>query len=151
MTTRLVPEEYATIQSAIDSSFDGDTVLVGPGVYSEGLNFGGREIEVRSTDGASVTIVQPTSGRCLTAVGQKGAGAVLEGFTLTGGSGSNGGGVYLVESSPTLIGCVITGNTATYNGGGVYVSLFAWLPVFLCLCSSECVSLWFCFCVCLFV
>ncbi len=84
-TTRLVPEEYATIQDAIDASYDGDVVVVGPGVYSEGLNFGGRELEVRSTDGAGATIVNPVSGRCLTAVGQKGAGAVLEGFTLTGG------------------------------------------------------------------
>ncbi|MDC0991965.1 dockerin type I domain-containing protein [bacterium] len=126
-TTRLVPEEYATIQSAIDACFDGDVVVVGPGVYSEGLNFGGREIEVRSTDGAGATIVNPVSGRCLTAVGQKGAGAVLEGFTLTGGSAQYGGGVYLVESSPTLIGCVITGNTtatgsSSYDGGGVYVA-----------------------------
>ena len=86
------------------------------------MNFGGREIEVRSTDGAGATIVNPVSGRCLTAVGQKGAGAVLEGFTLTGGSEVDGGGVYLVESSPTLIGCVITGNTASDQGGGVYVS-----------------------------
>ena len=125
--TRLVQQEYSTIQSAIDASFDGDLVLVGPGTYAEGLNFGGREIEVRSTDGASSTIVNPVSGRCLTAVGQKGAGAVLEGFTLTGGSAGQGGGVYLVESSPTLIGCVITGNTtgtgsSSNDGGGVYVS-----------------------------
>ena len=86
LLTIRVPKDYPTIQQAIDSSFDGYTILVSPGTYAESLNLGGREIEVRSTDGAGVTIVNPASGRCLTAVGQKGAGAVLEGFTLTGGS-----------------------------------------------------------------
>ena len=121
-TTRHVPSEYATIQSAIDASYDGDTVEVGPGTYAEGLNFGGREITVRSTAGAASTIVDPVSGRCFTATGQKGAAARLEGFTLRGGSAQYGGGVYVSSSSPVIANCVITGNVATSVGGGVYVS-----------------------------
>jgi parallel beta-helix repeat protein len=120
--TRHVPSEYATIQSAIDASFDGDIVEVGPGTYAEGLNFGGREITVRSTAGAATTIVDPVSGRCFTANGQKGASARLEGFTLRGGNASQGGGVYIASSSPVIVDCVITGNTATNEGGGVYVA-----------------------------
>ena len=88
---RRVPEEYPTIQGAIDASFDGDVVEVGPGVYAEGLNFGGREITVRSTSGAGSTVVDPVSGRCLTVNGQKGAGARLEGISLRGVSASEGG------------------------------------------------------------
>jgi predicted outer membrane repeat protein len=118
---RRVPEQYVTIGAAIAASYDGDVVEVGPGTYAEGLNFGGREITVRSTAGAGTTIVDPVTGRCLTATGQKGAGARLEGFTLRGGSADNGGGVYVLSSSPVLVNCVITGNTATSEGGGVYV------------------------------
>ena len=69
-TTRRVPEQYVTIGAAIAASYDGDVVEVGPGTYAEGLNFGGREITVRSTAGAGTTIVDPVSGRCLTATGQ---------------------------------------------------------------------------------
>ena len=119
---RRVPEQYVTISAAIAASYDGDVVEVGPGTYAEGLNFGGREITVRSTAGAATTIVDPVSGRCLTATGQKGAGARLEGFTLRGGSANEGGGVYVSASSPVLVNCVITGNTATYSGGGVHVA-----------------------------
>ena len=123
--TRHVPSEYSTIQSAIDACYDGDIVEVGPGLYSEGLNLGGREITVRSTAGAASTIVDPVSGRCFTATGQKGAGARLEGFTLRGGSADRGGGVYVESSSPVIANCVITGNATTAGcagGGGVYVA-----------------------------
>ncbi len=118
---RQVPESYPTIQGAIDVSFAGDIVEVGPGLWQESINFGGRAITVRSTAGAATTIVDPVSGRCFTATGQKGAAARLEGFTLRGGSASHGGGVYIESSSPVLANCVITGNTATQFGGGVYV------------------------------
>jgi hypothetical protein len=122
--TRRVPQDYATIQGAIDASFAGDVVEVGPGTYAEGLNFGGRAITVRSTGGAAVTIVDPVSGRCFTANGQKGPAARLEGFTLRGGSAARGGGVYIESSSPVIVDCVITGNSATASdsGGGVYVA-----------------------------
>ena len=129
VTTLHVPATYPTIQDAINASYDGDTILVSPGTYAEGINFGSREIEVRSTKGAEVTIIDPPSGRCFTAVGQEGPDAVLEGFTLTGGSDTwKGGGVYMSESSPTLVGCIITKNvvpncctSADSGGGGLFI------------------------------
>ncbi len=120
---RRVPQTYRTIAAAINASYDGDVVEVGPGTYAEGLNFGGRDITVRSTAGAATTIVDPVSGRCLTATGQKGIGARLEGFTLRGGSATQGGGVYVSASSPVLVNCVITGNASiSDDGGGMYVA-----------------------------
>jgi cysteine-rich repeat protein len=53
-------------------------------------------------------------------------GAVIDGFTITGGraSGStpadNGGGMYNVNVSPTVANCTFTSNWASHYGGGMY-------------------------------
>ena len=54
-TSTVSPSKLASIQSAIDASYNGDIVEVAPGLYAEGLNFGGRAITVRSTAGAATT------------------------------------------------------------------------------------------------
>ncbi len=43
-----VPEEYRTVQAAIDAAQDGDTVLVSPGVYHEALTIQGKSITLAS-------------------------------------------------------------------------------------------------------
>lgn len=48
-----------------------------------------------------------------------GNSAVLDGFVISGGSGSEGGGLYLLDSSPIVRNCRIRENFA-YDGGGVY-------------------------------
>jgi hypothetical protein len=48
-TVHNVPDSFLTIQSAIDASNEGDTVLVDTGEYYEGIDFNGKRIVVGST------------------------------------------------------------------------------------------------------
>ena len=55
--TIYVPDDYTTIQAAIDAAVDGDTVIVRPGTYVENIDFKGKAITVESSDGPDVTII----------------------------------------------------------------------------------------------
>jgi hypothetical protein len=57
----------------------------------------------------------------------QGSDSVISGFTIQGGLGSKyggstsyGGGLFLIESAPTIRDCIITGNQAEW-GGGIYI------------------------------
>ena len=128
-----VPGDSTTIQSGINGAEDGDTVLVASGTYVENINFFGKAITVKSEGGPDETIIDggspadPDSGCVVFFVNHEGFDSVLEGFTLTGGTGAHicnqskmcGGGIACKSSSPTIIGNTITGNTVDANGGGI--------------------------------
>ncbi len=130
----LVPTEYSTIQAAIDASSDGDTVLVASGTYSgsgaQVIRLQGRAIAVRSIDGPETTIIDGQGARqVVTCSSGESSSTIIEGFTLTGGAATWGGGIYCGGSSPTFTQCTITGNTAVTRGGGAYC--FQGSPTFL--------------------
>ncbi len=123
-----------TIQAGIDSSASGDTVLVGPGIYTgignRGLDYGGREIVVRSSDGASTTIIDAGGvDRGVHFHSGETQNSVLEGLTITNGyvgTYPGGGGVLIQTSNPKILDCVITGNEAhapmgATGGGGICI------------------------------
>ena len=55
--TIVVPDDFITIQEAIDAAVDGDEILVRPGSYGR-FEFLGKRIVVRSTDGVEQTSVE---------------------------------------------------------------------------------------------
>jgi len=119
-----VPGGYSTIQNAIDAALDGDIVIVRPGTYLENIDFAGKDITVRSEQGAAVTIIDGAqNGSVVTCVGGETNVAVLSGFTLTNGSADRGGGINIdQQSSLTITNNVVIGNQAVWAGGGIHCS-----------------------------
>ena len=52
--------EGQSIQDAIDGASDGDEIIVHPGTYYECIDFLGRAISLRSSDGPGVTTIDAT-------------------------------------------------------------------------------------------
>ncbi len=138
-----VPGDEPTIQAGIDTASDGDTVLVAPGTYTENVSLKGRNIVlashfalngdttfIRSTiiDGGSPANEDTAS--CVLFIEEEDSSCVLQGFTLTGGTGTKwidehgagtyveGGGILIAFSSPTIRHNIITGNEAIRRPAG---------------------------------
>lgn len=125
--TIYVPDNYPTIQGAIDASANGDTVIVRPGSYVENIDFIGKAITVRSEMGPEVTIIDGNqAGSVVTFKSGEGLDSIIAGFTITNGTGTlrpgwnryYGGGILCFYSSPGILANVISNNTAIDGGGG---------------------------------
>ena len=119
-------DPYCSIQTAIDAAVDTDEIVVAPGTYFETINFLGKAIWLRSSDGAEVTTIDGTGFfNVVQCVNDEGTDTVLDGFTITGGNANVGfpegvgGGMVNIRSSPTVTDCTFTGNSAG-SGGGMY-------------------------------
>src|SRR5262245_10883046 len=125
-TTIHVPADQPTIQAAIVAASNGDTVQVAPGTYVENLDFVGKAIRVTSEQGPDVTIIDGNqAGSVVTFASGEGRQSVLNGFTLRNGKttvSSDGGGIRIANSSPTITGNFISNNRASNAGGGIGVS-----------------------------
>jgi hypothetical protein len=138
-----VPGDSTTIQSGINGTFDGDTVMVAPGSYFEHvIDFLGKAIIVMSTDpedSATVmsTVVDANSlGRVFHFHSGEDSTSVLAGLTITGGSTMEGGGIYCYGSSPTVANCMFSGNSA-YLGGGMLIDWYSNPTVTNCIFSEN--------------
>jgi len=119
-----VPADYATIQAAVDAASNGDEIVVEPGTYTgtgdEVVDMLGKAITLRASGTAEETIIDGEGERrVITCDSVEDANTIIEGFTITGGYGGNGSGIYCDDSSPTITGCTISDNTASL-GGGIY-------------------------------
>ena len=121
--------DFRSLQQCIDEAANGDTCLVYAGIYPGTVRFNGKAILVKSVDGPEQTTLD---GDFLKQDGQgddtvvrfmdnEGAGAILDGFTVRNGAAAHhGGGIYIEAASPTIRNCIIQGNSAAGDGGGVY-------------------------------
>ena len=128
--------DFATIQSALDNVPPGCSIVVAPGTYWEALEFPGTAIYLRSQDGPETTTISAGGvGSVLTFYNGDTRQTIVEGFTITGGTGTDlwtvaegkppkleaygGGAIIRFGSSPTLINLWFTDNSAIY-GGAIY-------------------------------
>ncbi|HVP12518.1 MAG TPA: right-handed parallel beta-helix repeat-containing protein [Phycisphaerae bacterium] len=116
-----VPEQYATIQAAIDAARDYDWVVVADGTYTgtgnQDLDFKGKAITVRSQNGPAACIIDCAgSGRGFYFHTYETSAAVIDGLTITR---ANSSGIVATSGSPTIRDCVICGNSSSSVGGGI--------------------------------
>lgn len=109
-----VPADQPTIQAAINTASNGDTVLVSAGTYYENINFVGKAIAVKSASGPGTTIIDgQQAGPVVSFISAETAQSIISGFTLRNGSF---GGVNIFNATPLISGNVITGNCSDQGG-----------------------------------
>jgi parallel beta-helix repeat protein len=134
-----VPIPYDRIQDAINDADTGDTVAVWgdtaaqepPYEYGENITIGENILVVNAsfilglTPGfdsswSHVIIDGTNSGSVVTFSSGLNRSAIIKGFTIKNGNASSGGGVFCVNSCPSIISNNIKKNVATY-GGGIHI------------------------------
>jgi len=117
-----VPAEYPTIQYALIQASAGDTVLVAPGIRYENIVWPATpSLCLRSETGpATATIDGMGVSMVIRLATPVDSTTRIEGFTITHGVATEGGGIACFSAAPTIRGNWITGNTATWYGGGIY-------------------------------
>ncbi len=138
-----VPDDFAAIQEAIDAAVDNDIVIVKPGTYVENIDFLGKAITVKSSDGPEVTVIEGHEyARSVVEFStHEDRSSILDGFTVTDGCGKyvdssfRGGGIFCSRCSPTITNNIITRNGYWDNGfwiefgGGIYIQQTTWSSV----------------------
>ena len=130
--TITIPNDYSTIQEGIDNAISGDTILVSPGIYLENINFNGKNVVVAShflvtNDTAYIrqTIIDgDDKGSVVTFESGEDSTALITGFTIKKCYviSQNGGGIYCINSSPTISYNIIDSNVVDFGmGGGIYM------------------------------
>jgi hypothetical protein len=142
-----VSRENPNIQAAIDWALPGDIVVVARGTYTgpgnRDIDFRGKPITVRSTNPNDANVVAQTIIDCNGGPGDYHCGfdfhtsedgnSILAGFTIINGYADQGAGIRIRVTTGgrgvpltgpvecRILNCIITLNTAIYDGGGVYI------------------------------
>jgi parallel beta-helix repeat protein len=117
--------QYPTIQTAIDAAAaaGGGTVQVAAGTYHELITLR-NGVEVQGAGATNTIINGDTTGDgagdgSVVTANNVDSTAKLDGFTITEGSASIGGGMCNKNSSPTVTNCTFSGNSTAGSGGGM--------------------------------
>lgn len=118
-----VPDDFPSIQAAIDAAGAGDTIYVSRGTYYENVNVN-KQLNIYSTDGPSVTTVVASDPKD-DVFEVTSNNVAIDGFTVTGAErGFHIGypdigyaGIFLNN----VRNCNVSNNTTTSNGAGIFL------------------------------
>lgn len=135
---------FRTVQAAINAAAATDTIRVAVGAYTENLRIDGKALTLEGgysatwerDPGKFATTLKGAGGNAV--INIIGADATIDGFRITGGTGSteeqpygfHGGGIYSRDGSPTISNNIVEDNdlrrsneASDYNfGGGIHVT-----------------------------
>jgi len=135
-TKRLVPQQYATIQAAVDAAVAGDTVLITGGSYSETVNPLGKSILVSALVGSGdVLLSAPDNQRSIRCISGETSACVIRGIHFVSTSAKNvvSGGIHIANASPRVENCWIDGvkSAITIGSWGGAVDVVSGNPRFV--------------------
>ena len=116
--------KYESIQDAIDNAFDGDTILVAPGIYPGNIEFDHYVIDDKIID----LTCEASLGQCTINCLSESRGiffnqnsSTIRNFIITEGYTSGyGAGILCNKASPTIDNCIIQNCNADIGGGGMF-------------------------------
>ena len=120
-------EEYpfASIQNGLDISYDGDTVLVTAGTYTENINWPMTNGISLIGSGQDNCIIDGDSSGAVITISDSLGGIIdsmtlITGFTIQNGSAA---GVVFAKSSPKITNCIVDNNLNSIgDGGGIIIA-----------------------------
>jgi len=122
---------FETIQTAVDNTSTGGTVVLEPGTYTGAGNrdivFGGKTMTITSKESTEIDPIAATIIDSNGSEGDEHQGFILDededvtikNITITGGYSRFGSAVYIDHATATIENCVIRGNVGTFDGGGI--------------------------------
>lgn len=139
-----VPQEFATIQAAIDASQSGDEIVIAPGVYNEAIVIpSSKTFTLRGAAGAEHTIITPPiNTRGITVAGPSdGTTTTIEQITIMGsniglvGFERVGPAIYINGGRVLIQDCRFLNNSIL--GSGTVYALSSQQPIQILRCSFE--------------
>ncbi|MFC1966979.1 right-handed parallel beta-helix repeat-containing protein, partial [Chloroflexota bacterium] len=130
---------YRTIQKAINVADQGDTIKVTAGTYQENIVLKNDYKVIIQGDGASTTTIDGRSLGTVIYANGVASGTLIDGFTITNGNTSlGGGGIYITSCQPTTISnCIITSNSGAVAGGGLLIDTNSRATIVNCVITNN--------------
>jgi hypothetical protein len=121
----VVPDDFPSIQAALDAAASGDSVMIRAGTYAESLALAGKDLTLFGESGAEATVVTGGQTRRVLDLGAGvTAGTVLSDLTFRdGGGGDRGAGIGSTAPPRHIRRCRFVANVAfcwtcdTFGGG----------------------------------
>jgi len=121
-TTYFVPQDFPTIQAAINATVDGDSVVIQSGTYNEGFNTLGKRINVNGVGVNPPTIDGAGQGAPLIRVGASSGEVFMSNMTIRNSDGILGGAILVETGADVLFRNMSFLNNFAVAGGAITVS-----------------------------